>query len=146
MQANTAARLLDELRREIASPAEHPVFEVPVDYYRSDTRLARERGLFASAPRIALASSALTPGSCAPCEIGGESLLLVRDLTGTVRGFYNACRHRATRLVDEPCTAKALVCPYHGWTYDLQGLLRHVPHVEAFAQVTGETLGVGERP
>jgi phenylpropionate dioxygenase-like ring-hydroxylating dioxygenase large terminal subunit len=57
----------------------------------------------------------------------------VRGADNRVRAFRNACRHRATRLVDSPCSAKALVCPYHGWTYGLDGALVHAPHAEAFA-------------
>lgn len=63
----------------------------------------------------------------------GASLILTRGGDGVARGLANACRHRATRLVDAPCAAKALVCPYHGWTYDLAGALIHVPHAGAFA-------------
>ena len=63
--------------------------------------------------------------------VGGT--LLVRDPAGTLRAFANACRHRGTRLVDKPCATKAFVCPYHGWTYDLDGALLHVPHADAFA-------------
>ena len=57
---------------------------------------------------------------------------------GTLRAFANACRHRGTRLVDAPCQAKAIVCPYHGWTYDLAGTNIHMPHAEAFP-------GIGNR-
>ena len=61
---------------------------------------------------------------------------------GVVRGLANACRHRATRLVDAPCASRTLVCPYHGWTYDLTGALVHVPHAGAFAAADRRDLPV----
>jgi phenylpropionate dioxygenase-like ring-hydroxylating dioxygenase large terminal subunit len=73
-------------------------------------------------------SSAIARGACVP--VG--SVLLVRGGEGVLRAFANACRHRGTRLVAEACAAKALVCPYHGWTYSLAGELLHVPHAKVF--------------
>lgn len=58
----------------------------------------------------------------------GESVLVVRGEDGAVRAFANVCRHRASRLVDgNSGCAKKLVCPYHAWTYDLDGRLTGVP-------------------
>lgn len=60
--------------------------------------------------------------------IGNESIIVIRAEDGTVRALSNVCRHRAARLVDgvEGC-AKKLVCPYHAWTYELDGRLSGVP-------------------
>jgi len=59
-------------------------------------------------------------------QIGPTSVIVVRDRANTVRAFHNTCRHRGSRI----CTAEkgrtgAFVCPYHQWTYDLTGALRH---------------------
>jgi Rieske 2Fe-2S family protein len=65
-------------------------------------------------------------------EVAGESLIVVRDGAGAVRAFYNVCRHRGTRL----CSAVAgnfgarIQCPYHRWTYGLDGRLLGAPHME----------------
>jgi len=126
MQRSHALRLIDQLRTTGSSSA--PPFELSADRYRSQAWFERERPLF-ELPRIVTTSSAIAPGSCVP--VG--TALLVRDGDGTLRAFANACRHRGTRLVGEPCAAKALVCPYHGWTYDLTGALIHVPHAATFA-------------
>lgn len=138
MQANHALELIAQLRRELADggPA-RPAFEIAAERYVSPAWLARERaGLFATTPRVAVASTELAaPGSCLPLDVAGASALLVRGNDGVVRGFANACRHRATRLVDAPCAAKAIVCPYHGWTYGLDGELVHAPHEQSFAPV-----------
>ena len=57
-------------------------------------------------------------------EVGDESLLILRDKSGEVRAFFNVCRHRGSKIATEPCgRAKALVCPYHQWVYDLNGNL-----------------------
>jgi carnitine monooxygenase subunit len=61
-------------------------------------------------------------------EYLGESVIVVRGEDGAVRGFANVCRHRGSRLVDgDAGCAKKLVCPYHAWTYDLDGRLTGVP-------------------
>jgi phenylpropionate dioxygenase-like ring-hydroxylating dioxygenase large terminal subunit len=58
----------------------------------------------------------------------GESVIVVRGGDGRLRAFANVCRHRGSRLVDgERGCAKKLVCPYHAWTYDLDGTLTGVP-------------------
>jgi len=131
MRADTAARLIDEVRRSLDEPPTSPPFRVPAERYTSAEWLAREQPLFA-APRIAMAASSLAPGACRPFDAPGLSALVTRDLEGRVHAHVNACRHRATRLVDAPCSAKAIVCPYHGWTYELGGRNIHVPHETAF--------------
>jgi Rieske 2Fe-2S family protein len=63
-------------------------------------------------------------------EVAGESLILARDQRSTIRGFYNVCRHRGSRLLeDQNGNAAAIQCPYHAWTYGLDGRLLGVPHM-----------------
>ena len=65
-------------------------------------------------------------------EVAGESLILLRDKDGGVRGYYNVCRHRGTRLCEDSTGhAAALQCPYHAWTYSLDGRLAGAPHMDA---------------
>ncbi|HEY2346743.1 MAG TPA: aromatic ring-hydroxylating dioxygenase subunit alpha [Xanthomonadaceae bacterium] len=68
------------------------------------------------------------PGRYATCEIAGEPILVVRGDDGVLRGFFNVCRHHAAAVMTEPqgC-AKNLRCPYHGWTYTLEGALKGTP-------------------
>jgi phenylpropionate dioxygenase-like ring-hydroxylating dioxygenase large terminal subunit len=115
--------------------ADVDIGEVPAAEYLSEERLAAERrAIFARVPQIVAVQAEVTePGACLPVELAGTALLLVRDGDGALRCFKNACRHRATRLIGEGCRVKAIVCPYHGWTYDLAGGLVHVPHQDAFA-------------
>ncbi len=68
-------------------------------------------------------------------RIANESLIVTRDQRPTVRGFYNVCRHRGTRLKEDACGhASAIQCPYHAWTYGLDGRLIGAPHMD---EVTG---------
>jgi Rieske 2Fe-2S family protein len=61
----------------------------------------------------------------------GESLIVVRDKNGEIHGFYNVCRHRGTRLKEDACGhASAIQCPYHAWTYALDGRLIGAPHMD----------------
>ena len=66
-------------------------------------------------------------------EIGDERILVVRGGDGVVRGFFNVCRHRGSRLVDAPRGEglERLRCPYHAWTYALDGSLSHAPKMGA---------------
>ena len=75
------------------------------------------------------------PGTMIARDLHGVPLLLVRDRKGQIHGLLNVCRHRGARLVageEEICKKGALSCPYHAWTYDLDGTLRAVPGAEAF--------------
>jgi Rieske 2Fe-2S family protein len=73
-----------------------------------------------------------TPGRYMLVEIGLESLIVVRDRKGTVRALYNVCRHRGTRLCEEPGgeLSETIQCPYHAWTYGLDGRLLSAPLME----------------
>ena len=58
-------------------------------------------------------------------ELAGESVIIVRSTEGGIKGLINVCRHRGSRICLEPSGRRKLfVCPYHGWTYDLDGGLR----------------------
>jgi Rieske 2Fe-2S family protein len=63
--------------------------------------------------------------------IGDQSALVVREPGGGLRAFHNTCRHRGSRLCDQArgrLRGAAIVCPYHGWTYGLDGALRGARH------------------
>jgi glycine betaine catabolism A len=64
-------------------------------------------------------------------EIGGESLIVTKDQRSTIRAFYNVCRHRGARLCEEQSGHRAAIqCPYHAWTYALDGRLIGAPHMD----------------
>jgi Rieske 2Fe-2S family protein len=73
----------------------------------------------------------LAPRDYRVVEVGDQSLLLTRDLAGTLRAFHNVCRHRGSELCSEAqgrFRGPTIVCPYHGWTYSLDGALLGMPH------------------
>ena len=69
------------------------------------------------------------PGDYVSCELpNGEPVVVVRGTDDVVRGFFNVCRHHAAAVVTEPNgSARQLRCPYHGWTYSLEGELKGTP-------------------
>ena len=120
---------------------------VPVSHYTSDERLARERAvLFRRYPLILGHGSELSPGSARALDVAGLPVMLTRDEGGTARAFLNVCRHRGMRLLQpgDACPRASLVCPYHGWTYNLDGRLKHFLHPEAFPGLEPATHGLVE--
>jgi choline monooxygenase len=68
------------------------------------------------------------PGQYVTGELAGEPILVVRGNDGVLRGFFNVCRHHAAAVMEAPeGKANVLRCPYHGWTYGLDGQLRGTP-------------------
>ncbi len=64
-------------------------------------------------------------------EVSGESFIVVRDKHGAIHGFYNVCRHRGSRLIENrKGQCAAIQCPYHAWTYALDGRLLGAPHMD----------------
>jgi len=64
-------------------------------------------------------------------RVAGESLIILRDQNGEIRAFYNVCRHRGTRLCEQKSGhLRQVQCPYHGWTYALDGRLVGAPHMD----------------
>jgi phenylpropionate dioxygenase-like ring-hydroxylating dioxygenase large terminal subunit len=83
------------------------------------------------------------PGEWRTLDYLGESVLVVRGDDGEIRAFHNLCRHRASRLVSGPggC-ARRLTCPYHAWTYGLDGRLVGVPHRKDYPGLDPARLGL----
>ncbi|PYI74232.1 MAG: hypothetical protein DMF08_00550, partial [Verrucomicrobia bacterium] len=76
-------------------------------------------------------SQLANPGDYFLAEIAGESLIVTKDQRSTIRGFYNVCRHRGSRLCEEQNGhVAAIQCPYHAWTYTLDGRLLGAPHMD----------------
>jgi Rieske 2Fe-2S family protein len=113
---------------------------LPKASFTSESEFRRERDaiLFADWFCIGRAERLAGPGDYLTADVAGESVIVVRGEDGVLRGFYNVCRHRGSRLVPpedcEPvsqtgtgCFAGSIRCPYHAWTYGLDGTLRSAP-------------------
>jgi choline monooxygenase len=71
------------------------------------------------------------PGQYVTASVAGEPVVAVRGSDGKLRAFYNVCRHHAMTVMNQPCgQAQQLRCPYHGWTYNLEGELRGMTEFE----------------
>jgi phenylpropionate dioxygenase-like ring-hydroxylating dioxygenase large terminal subunit len=147
-------RRLDAMRLSGQREAGEEAVSLSTDRYTEAQIWQREQAtLFANWPVVAAHSSELPIGSAMPFDALGVPIVLTRASDGRVRAFLNACRHRGMALVgceaNEPAQAKAcktLVCPYHAWSYDLDGRLRHRPHAEAFDGIDPGTLNLLELP
>ena len=107
---------------------------LPQRYFVSAEVFAKEQATIFSAEWVYVGhqSQIAASGDYFVQEVAGESLIVVRDQQGAIHGFYNVCRHRGTRLCEEPRGhAGAIQCPYHAWTYALNGRLIGAPQMES---------------
>ena len=88
------------------------------------------------------------PGSLFTATVGSESLLIVRGEDAVLRCFFNVCQHRGTQLVTERTRASngPLICPYHSWTYGLDGRLRSAEHMSDTPRFDGASCGLTPVP
>lgn len=141
--ASLVQRIFDHIDNETTDQSE-TTLRVPVEHYRSAERLALElERVFRRHPTAFCPSAALPTSGCYVArDAAGTPLLAVRGTDGQVRVFRNACRHRGTQLTSGAGCQKAFVCPYHAWTYGLDGALRHVPHEHGFPGLDKSTRGL----
>lgn len=84
------------------------------------------------------------PGDYLTAEIAGRPIALVRDRDGTLRAFYNVCKHRAHALLSGEGRTTRIMCPYHAWVYALDGQLIRAPHTENLADFDPKTICLDE--
>ncbi|TLY97235.1 MAG: aromatic ring-hydroxylating dioxygenase subunit alpha [Gammaproteobacteria bacterium] len=121
---------------------------LPSSWYRSESVFAveKERIFCRDWVCVGREEELVQPGAFRVLDILGESIILLRNREARLRAFYNVCRHRGTRLCREPGAAGAgarlpggisagrITCPYHQWTYDLDGRLIAAPHLSGEPQ------------
>jgi Rieske 2Fe-2S family protein len=110
---------------------------LPGEYYTSPALFEEERDrLFArSWICVGRTDRLTTPGEYFVRSIAGESLIFLRDRSGTLRAFFNVCRHRGTRLCAQESGqfSETIQCQYHAWTYTTDGKLIGAPHMSEVA-------------
>ena len=124
--------LCEETYAQTRAPVEHAGTLVP-EAYRSEAFFEVERRRVFARGWVAAAhvTDLPGPGAVRTATVAGQSIILTRDRTGTLHGFHNVCRHRASRLVaEESCQLKRFRCPYHSWAYALDGTLLGAPLFE----------------
>ncbi|MGH7724058.1 MAG: aromatic ring-hydroxylating oxygenase subunit alpha [Candidatus Eiseniibacteriota bacterium] len=103
-------------------------------YYTSEAILAEENEkIFAQAWHcVGRTARVSEPGQYFLSTIAGESIIVLRDRKGTLRAFFNVCRHRGTRICQEEAGrfSETIQCPYHAWTYRTDGQLIGAPHMQ----------------
>jgi phenylpropionate dioxygenase-like ring-hydroxylating dioxygenase large terminal subunit len=82
------------------------------------------------------------PGSLFPTQVGGVPVVVTLDRAGDLRAFVNVCRHRGAVVATAPARRGTLQCPYHAWTYGLDGALRAAPRSELEPCFSPERLGL----
>lgn len=131
-EAAVIQRLLDHIDHKTTDLSAE-AWREPVEHYRCEQRLAAELALLRRRYVPLCPSAALSePGRYVAREAAGTPILAVRGDDGVARAFRNACRHRGNVLAEGEGCARAFMCRYHGWTYTLDGALRHVPHEQGF--------------
>jgi Rieske 2Fe-2S family protein len=106
---------------------------LPQRYFVSPEIFAREQETIFSRHWLLVGheSQVTQPGDYFVQDVGPESVIVTRDRAGGVNAFYNVCRHRGTRLCEEEAGhSSTLQCPYHAWTYGLDGRLVGAPHMD----------------
>jgi phenylpropionate dioxygenase-like ring-hydroxylating dioxygenase large terminal subunit len=117
---------------------------VPWDWYSDPAvlRLERERIFRRTWQYAGRADQIAEPGSYVACEAGGIPIVVVRDKQATLRAFVNVCRHRGSLVCEGEGRRETLQCPYHAWTYDLDGSLRAAPRADREPGFDREALGL----
>jgi phenylpropionate dioxygenase-like ring-hydroxylating dioxygenase large terminal subunit len=104
-------------------------------------RLERERIFRPSWQYVGHTGQLAQPGYFAT-EVGQTPVVVTRDRDGVLRGFVNVCRHRGFALAEGEQRRETLQCPYHAWTYGLDGRLRAAPRSEEEAEFPQDELGL----
>jgi nitrite reductase/ring-hydroxylating ferredoxin subunit len=127
--ARAAARYL---REETYAATRRPVEEARTllpDAYRDPAfhALEQERLFTTSWVGVAFADRVAETGQVVTATVADQPIMITRDPTGALRAFHNVCRHRGTQLVEADTRVKRFRCPYHSWTYALNGRLVGIP-------------------
>jgi Rieske 2Fe-2S family protein len=134
------------------SPAPPPALEpaLPSSWYRSAEVWAAEKERIFCREWLCAGREeelAAEPGTWRLLDILGESIILVRNREMQLRAFYNTCRHRGSRLCRDPAADTGaprlaggirggrITCPYHQWSYDLDGRLLGAPHMASSSSI-----------
>ena len=118
---------------------------LPLSWYTDpDVAVAEEREIFRKSWQyVGRAADVAETGMFITADIAGVPIIVTRDRNGDLNAFHNVCRHRAAKVIQEPCgQRRALSCHYHAWTYGLDGSLKGAPRSESEGHFPKEELGL----
>ncbi len=119
---------------------------LPAWTYNSDelTQLEMEQVFLRNWMFVGHVSDIPNSGDYQCFEMANERAVVVRDQNGQVRAFHNVCRHRASRVAgeDKGHCGKAFICPFHGWSYNLDGSLKNIPKADSFPEIDKQQFGL----
>ncbi len=147
-QVALTRRVIDFVDRSTTELAP-ALFLNPVATYTCPRQAAREaERFFSSAPLFfGLSCELSNPGDFRADDLSGVPVLVVRGKDGALNAFLNVCRHRGAKVASGRGSGKRLfVCPYHAWTYDLDGRLTRIAPAEGFPGVTCEERSLVPHP
>jgi phenylpropionate dioxygenase-like ring-hydroxylating dioxygenase large terminal subunit len=139
LQVALLKRLLHYVDNNTTALAEAP-WRNEVSAYSSAERLQQEQEvLFRRYPLfMGFSCEWPNPGDYRTDDFAGVPILIARGREGELRAFLNVCRHRGAKVIDGCGSARVFSCPYHAWTYNLDGSVRGIPDEAAFPGVRAE--------
>lgn len=140
-------RLLDNYRGKTLDHAPSSMTE-PATVFTDPTRFQKEVDLlFRQGSHIVGWTGELArPGTFVTKNVAGHPVLITRAEDGVLRAFRNACSHRGAQVAQGCGEARRLTCPYHSWSYELNGDLAGQPQAYAFSDIDKSTLGLAPLP
>jgi carnitine monooxygenase subunit len=136
-----------KLARDKTTDLAQSEYRVKADAYTSAERLARDKAMLMASPQlVGYASELPQPGTYCTKTVMSRSILMTRVSDGSVKAFDNVCLHRQSQIASGCGTARRLACPYHAWTYDLDGNLVGIPGKEGFPQTRSGPKTLTELP
>lgn len=141
-------RLVEHLREPRSSDLADTPIKIPASVYTDPERFAAERSkLFAETPLLVGFSHDLPgPGDRLLFDAAGPPVVVVRGRDEVVRAFLNLCPHRGGRLVETCDRSRRLTCPFHAWSFDLEGRLAGMPQASGFDGLDRDALRLVELP
>jgi len=138
---NSYCQASEELRTSVAKPFDR-AHAMPRSVYTSEDFLQQELEHIFSKDWICAgrASTLANAGDYLTLELAGQPIMVVREKSGAISAQSNVCLHRMSTLLEGRGNVSAIVCPYHAWTYELNGRLRGAPEMQQNAEFCKKTL------
>jgi len=141
-EAQLTERILGHIDNKTTDLGSH-VWREPTENYLSQKRFEQEVTLLKRLPVPFCPSALLTEtGSFVARKAAGTPILVVRGQDSQIRAFVNVCRHRGMPVAEGSGCRKSFVCPYHSWTYALDGTLKNIADSHGFPGVDAEEHGL----